>query len=157
MHATRSIDRPAASGVGLTDQIDHHLAHGRRVRAQALRHAGSRVGQTLGSLRRAIRARLHLWAAERSLRLLSDRSLADIGIPRHAIHEAVRAGPGHVRAGEPAGHAPVVRPIAQRVDLWRERQRRQQRLVRELEAYSDRDLEDLGIFRSDIRRVAKAA
>lgn len=159
MHATRPINGVPEAGTTFTSQIDHHVANARRIRAEAMRQAGQRFGHGLGGLRRAVKARLQFWAAERSLRLLSDRSLADIGIPRHAIRDVLRTG--QRPASEPAfSSAPAFaahRPLAQRIELWRERQNRRQRITRELEAYSDRDLEELGIFRSDIPRLAKQA
>ena len=157
MHATRPINRVTEPGTTISNDIDRHVGNARRIRAEALGRAGRRFGRALRTLCRGLRLRLDRWAAERSLALLSDRSLADIGIPRHAIRQAVRGQPWDVVEHSAPARARRQPPLGQRIELWRERQDRRQRMVRELDAYSDRDLEELGIFRSDIPRLAKMA
>jgi uncharacterized protein YjiS (DUF1127 family) len=91
----------------------------------------------------------------RALMACSDRTLADIGIPREHIHLAARG----VDLGDPvavseAGLWPrLVAPIRH----MHHRRREQLRIYRELAAYSDRDLEEIGLRRSDIPGVARTA
>ena len=92
MHATHHTNR--ASETRLIHDIEHHVARARRMQAQAiadsLRRRTHQAGHAIGAVQRSFRSHVRFWATERRLGQLSDRSLADIGIPRHAIPLAVR-------------------------------------------------------------------
>lgn len=47
--------------------------------------------------------------------------------------------------------------IARNFIAWRLKQRRRRKLVRELSAYNDRDLLELGFHRSDFRAIINGA
>ena len=86
-----------------------------------------------------------------ALMACSDRTLADIGIPREHIHLAARG----VDVRDPI----AVSEAGLRARLWRMRDRRREqlRVYRELMGYSDRDLEEIGLRRSDVAGIARAA
>lgn len=157
MHATQRTTAASETEAVTIDTLERHIRHARQLQAQAmadgLRSVARRVGRTMVPVKQATRARFETWAAEHSLARLSDRSLADIGLPRHAIAHAVRGQEWH---DDPAGAATARRAgsLMSRFAAWRERQARRRQALRELMAYSDRDLEELGIFRSDIPRLA---
>jgi uncharacterized protein YjiS (DUF1127 family) len=95
-------------------------------------------------------------ATERQLNGLSDRVLADIGIAREHI-------PLVARGMDPLQHeAGLGRPgWAAGLLAWLEEARAERRelarIRRELASYDDRDLDDLGIRRSDIPALARSA
>ena len=87
-------------------------------------------------------------ATRSALMACSDRVLADIGIERENIPAVARASGG--RAGS-------------QIFNWRdalarrlERARQRRRVYRELMAYSDSELDELGIGRGDIRGIARS-
>jgi len=109
----------------------------------------------------ALIARVHRWHCERQTRdalmNASDRVLADIGIEREDI-------PLIARGIEPGTHRPREGALARRwytllsrVDDARAARRERRRIERELEAYSDRELDDIGIHRRDISIIARSA
>lgn len=79
----------------------------------------------------------------------SDRVLADIGIEREDIPAIARASTR--RAGSEAFDWRAA--LARRLDGVRQRRR----IYRELMAYSDRELDELGIGRGDIPQIARSA
>jgi uncharacterized protein YjiS (DUF1127 family) len=88
----------------------------------------------------------------------SDRMLADIGIPREDIHLAARG----VDMRDPIGVSQAaLRPrlIASigRMHQRRRERREQLRVYQELMAYSDRELDELGLRRRDIPAIARTA
>ena len=93
-------------------------------------------------------------ATERELNACSDRVLADIGIAREDIPLVARAAepfPHEVGPGRPGWAAGLLARIATLRDGWSERRR----IRRELMSYSESDLDDLGIRRSDIPAIAR--
>ena len=88
-------------------------------------------------------------ATRNALTACSDRVLADIGIEREDIPAIARASAGRFTAG----------PVNWRDRLTQrlEKVRRRRRIYRELMAYSDSELDELGIGRGDVARVARAA
>ena len=140
-------------------QVRQHGARARGMQAEAM--AGSLANAWHG-LSHSVRASAQ-WlleqrrraATRRALMACSDRTLADIGIPREHIHLAARG----VDLGDPiavseAGLWPrLVAPIRR----MHHRRREQLRIYRELTAYSDRDLEEIGVRRSDIPGIARTA
>ena len=90
----------------------------------------------------------------RQLNACSDRVLADIGIAREDIPLVARgAGPLEHDAGlgRPGWAAGLLGQLATMRDTWAERRR----IRRELMSYSESDLDDIGIRRSDIPAIAR--
>ena len=106
---------------------------GRRLLAQQYRRAESR----------------HALAA------CSDRTLADIGIAPEHIHLAARGV--DVRDPIAVGQAGVWPRLIASIGRMPERRREQLRVYRELMAYSDRELEEIGLRRRDIPVVSRTA
>jgi uncharacterized protein YjiS (DUF1127 family) len=112
----------------------------------------------LHALSRGIRASTE-WLLEQRRRALtrsaltacSDRTLADIGIPRAHIHLAARG----VDVRDPIAVSEAA-PWA-RIRRMRDRRREQLRVYRELMGYSDRDLDEIGLRRSDVAGIARTA
>ena len=139
--------------------VREHTGRARQMQAEAV--AASLVGAWQG-LRRGIRASAQ-WLLEqrrraqtrRALTVCSDRTLSDIGIPREHIHLAARG----VDISDPiaVSEAGLWRRLAVSIRRMDERRRAQQRVYRELGAYSDRDLEEIGLRRADIPAIARSA
>ncbi len=91
-----------------------------------------------------IQHRLELAARARTRRVLLDRGdrfLEDVGISRELLEAGVHAWPWRVD-----GSASPAEPV-------REGRRGLRQAIRELNAYSDRELADLGLARADIPRA----
>jgi uncharacterized protein YjiS (DUF1127 family) len=91
-----------------------------------------------------------------ALEACSDRTLADIGIPREHI-ALVAKGVDHrdAEALRQHGWRPRLVQVLQAVGLFLPEHQRQVR--RELEAYTDRELNEIGINRADIPQIARTA
>jgi uncharacterized protein YjiS (DUF1127 family) len=136
-----------------------HAMRARQMQAEVV--AASLAG-AWQALSRGIRASAQ-WLLERrrraqtrrALMACSDRTLADIGIRREHIHLAARGVDlGNAVAVSEAGLWPRLVASARRMH---HRRRKQLRIYRELTAYSDRDLEEIGLRRSDIAGIARTA
>ena len=88
-------------------------------------------------------------ATRGALMACNDRVLADIGIEREDIPAIARASTGGSRAEALNWRDALTGRVG------KARQRR--RIYRELMAYSDSELDELGIGRGDIGRIAHAA
>ena len=105
--------------------------------------------------------RLVLWLRARNTRhqlmRLSDDALEDIGTTRAAIPLFTKqCDPWQCLPGD-AVFVLALGNLIERIEGWRESRRRQLQVRRELTAYSDRELNELGLSRGDIRRVARGA
>ena len=139
--------------------VRQHVAQARKLQAEAV--VASMAGAWRG-LSDGVRASAG-WlleqrrraATHRALRACSERTLADIGIPREHIHLAARG----VDLGDPiaVSEARLWQRLAASIRRTQERRREQLRIYRELGAYSDRDLEEIGLRRSDIPGIARTA
>ena len=150
---------PEVSDAELDLQIRSHVARARKLQAEVM--AATMVSAWRG-LVGSVRASIG-WLVEQRRRMqtrdalmaCSDRTLADIGIPREQIHLAARG----IDLRDPiavseAGLWPhVVASFSRR----QEKRRKQLRIHRELMAYSDRELEEIGVRRTDIPTIARAA
>jgi uncharacterized protein YjiS (DUF1127 family) len=150
-------DRTPDADASLDLLVRQHTARARQLQAEVMAAylAGARRG-----LSHAVRASAG-WLQEQRRRVqtrsalmaCSDRTLADIGIPREQIHLAVR---GLDLADPFAVSEAGLRPrLVASIRRWRDQRREQLRVYRELAAYSDRDLEQLGLRRSDLRPIAR--
>jgi uncharacterized protein YjiS (DUF1127 family) len=140
-------------------QVRQHVARARKLQAEAVAESlagawhrlthGIRISADwlLEQRRRA--------ATRRALIACSDRTLADIGIPREHIHLAARG----VDVGDPLAEsqAGLWPRFAASFRRMHERRRERLRVYRELMAYSDRDLEEIGLRRSDIPTIVRTA
>jgi uncharacterized protein YjiS (DUF1127 family) len=145
--------------VPLDLRVRQHAARARQMQAEAM--AASLAGAWQG-LSRGIRASAQ-WlleqrrraATRRALIACSDRTLADIGIPREHIDLAAKG----VDLGDPVAvsEAGLWPRLAASIGRMHRRRREQLRIYRELTAYSDRDLEEIGVRRSDIAGIARSA
>jgi uncharacterized protein YjiS (DUF1127 family) len=111
---------------------------------------GSLAGDLVAFLRAGIVRPIQGWLmrreAERDLRSLDDRLLEDIGIARSDIAVVVRSMQATDEAVE--GGFDVVRPIR----VWN----RSRLAFKQLAAYDDRMLDDMGMVRGDIDWVTEA-
>ena len=113
--------------------------------------AGGLIARLAGGLVLWLRG-LH---TRHELMRLDDRALADIGAARSGLDEfAKQTDPWRqLPRGSVAVLALAV--MADRVGDWRERRRQEAQTYRELMAYSDAELTDLGISRGDIGAIAR--
>ena len=141
--------------VPLDVRVRQHTMRARQMQAEAvaamLAGAWPGLSRGIGSATRWLLERRRQARTKNALMACSDRTLADIGIPREHIHLAARGvdvrDPGALRE---AG-------LGARIWRMRDRRREQLRVYRELMGYSDRDLEEIGLRRSDIAGIARAA
>jgi uncharacterized protein YjiS (DUF1127 family) len=93
--------------------------------------------------------------ARHALAACSDRILADIGIPREHIHLAARGV--DVRDPIAVSQAALWPRLIASIGRMHQRRRERLRVYRELMAYSDRELEEIGLRRRDIPAIARTA
>jgi uncharacterized protein YjiS (DUF1127 family) len=86
---------------------------------------------------------------------LNDRALADIGTTRHEIRAFAKENDPWRQLPGDAVSILALGALIERLEGWRDRRRRQAQLYRELMAYSDQELTDLGISRRDIPAIAR--
>ena len=93
--------------------------------------------------------------SRRALAACSDRVLADIGIPREHIHLAARG----VDTRDPiaVSQAAFWPRLTGSIGRLRQGRREQLRVYRELMAYNDRELDEIGLRRRDIPVIARTA
>jgi uncharacterized protein YjiS (DUF1127 family) len=145
--------------VPLDFRVRQYAARARQMLAEAMAESLANAWQTLS---RGVRTTAQ-WlleqrrqaATRRALAACSDRTLADIGIPREHIHLAARG----VDLGDPVAvsEAGLGPRLVASIRRMHERRRKQLRVYRELMGYSDRDLEEIGLRRSDIPGIARTA
>jgi uncharacterized protein YjiS (DUF1127 family) len=129
-------------------KLERHLANARVIVAAA--------GRGIALSLRVLGARFARWRRQRhtydALMRCSDRVLADIGIEREDIPLIAKG----IDPREYHGRAPRGwwREVGKRLDAASRARREWRRLYRELMAYNDRELDDLGIRRSDISAIA---
>jgi uncharacterized protein YjiS (DUF1127 family) len=118
-----------------------------------MNHERTHLDRGVGRLVRSAAATIGRWyrqAATRSaLMACSDRVLADIGIEREDIPAIAKASIGGSRS-----------ETVNWRDAWTrhfESGRQRRRIYRELMAYSDSELDELGIGRGDIPAIARSA
>lgn len=117
-----------------------------------------------GSLARTgakLAGRLVLWLRARNTRnqlmRLSDRALEDMGTTRASVPLFAKQSDPLQRLPGDAAFVLALSNLIERIEGWRKRLRRQLQVRRELTACSDRELNELGLSRRDIRRIARMA
>jgi uncharacterized protein YjiS (DUF1127 family) len=102
---------------------------------------------------------LVLWArglhTRHELMRLSDRALADIGTTPGEVAAFARQSDPWRQLPRDAVFVLALDALLERVEGWRDRRRQAAQVYRELMAYSDSELTELGIRRRDIRAIAR--
>jgi uncharacterized protein YjiS (DUF1127 family) len=140
-------------------QMRRHAARARKLRAEAM---AAGLAGTWRGLSHGIRASAHWLVRQyrraetrRALMACSDRTLTDIGIPREHIRLAARG----VDLSDPiaVSEAALWPRLVASIGRMHRRRREQLRVYRELMAYSDHELEEIGLRRADIPAIARTA
>jgi uncharacterized protein YjiS (DUF1127 family) len=143
------------------EELRRLMASGRQLQAEAVRDTVASAWRQGARLIRAategIRRRAKRHATRMALESCSDRTLADIGIRRE--HIALVAAGLDPRRHVPTDPSPAGRWQAARAWLGESaaRRKRQTQIYRELMLYSDEELNELGVNRRDVPRIARAA
>ena len=126
----------------------------------ATTHA-SGIASSLARTGAKLAGRLVLWLRARNTRhqlmRLSDRALKDLGTTRAGIPLFAKQSDPWQRLPGDAAFILALGDVIEGIGGWRERRHRQWQVRRELTAYGDRELNDLGLSRRDIRRIARMA
>src|SRR5262245_15087731 len=136
------------------DEINRYRVKARQLRAEANAAMMIAAGRAVMRALRSLRARLALWRERRrtyeALTRLSDCVLADIGIERAQI-------PLIAKGIDPSQHEGRLRLLGRRwasararLEAARAARQERRRIWRELMAYRDRELDELGVRRADI-------
>jgi uncharacterized protein YjiS (DUF1127 family) len=149
----------ANPAVASSADLDGHLARARKLRSEATAAALAGALRRIDRSARALVAGLARWHEQRQTRYAlmrcSDRVLADIGIERaHIPLIAKGLDPAEYQLWEPA----IRRRWAAartRLETLRQARRERRRLYQELDAYDDRELEEIGLRRADIPAIAR--
>lgn len=157
-HPIHTTDLPEAAAP-LDLQVRYHTARGRKLQSQAmgaiLAHLWHGLPRALPALLGAAKRWNQRVATREALIACSDRTLADIGIPREHI-ALVAKGVDHRDPIVMSQHGwrPRLTAVLYRLGVARPEERR---VLRELSTYSDPELDDIGIRRSDIPQIARTA
>ncbi len=118
--------------------------------------AGSSTGRVAARLTGGFVLWLRGLHTRHELTRLNDRALADIGTTRDELSRFARQSDPWRQL--PRDGVPVLAfgALAERVGSWRNRRRQEAQTYRELMAYSDAELTDLGISRRDIGVIARS-
>jgi uncharacterized protein YjiS (DUF1127 family) len=102
-----------------------------------------------------------LWLRSRNtgyeLRRLSDRALEDIGTTRADIARFARERDPWQRLPGDCAFILALGQLIERPEAWQTRRRERAKIYGELMAYSDRDLNELGVQRRDIGAISRGA
>lgn len=139
-------------------ELERHLANARELRARATAQILTAAGRGMALPFRALGARVAGWQQQRATREAlsgcSDRVLADIGIARDDIPLLARGVDPRAESGvTPWWHG--WRELPARIAAARRERRHWRRVRRELMAYDDRELDEIGIRRADIPVIAR--
>ena len=117
------------------------------------------VASAAGRLAARLAGSVVLWLRGRhtgqELMRLSDRALADIGSSRDELSAFAKQTDPWRELPRDQVFVLALGALVERVEGWRERRRRQAQVYRELMAYSDDELTELGIRRRDIGAIAR--
>jgi uncharacterized protein YjiS (DUF1127 family) len=162
MNANNSFDvsgAPVSPDFPSAADIDHHVEQTGWSRAGATADSLASAFRPILRGARALGARLVEWERRRATREAlmgcSDRVLADIGIEREDIPLIARGLDPHDCDLAAIGWRGRWAWMRERLDATRQAARQQRQLYRELMAYRDHELDDLGIRRTDIPTIAR--
>jgi uncharacterized protein YjiS (DUF1127 family) len=140
-------------------ELNWHLQRARRLQAEAtadmLRQAGRGVARGWNALLSPLTQRRRQWQTADALMRCSDRVLADVGIAREDIPLVARGIDPHTYEPTSARLWRWWHTMRMRLDAAREARRERRRVYRELMAYNDRELEEIGVRRSDVGRLVR--
>jgi uncharacterized protein YjiS (DUF1127 family) len=158
-HRFEFLDTRLAPTFQSPSELGHVIARARQQRAEA---TAAMIGAAFRGMARALRpplAQVVRWEQRRATRAAlmrcSDRVLADIGIQREDIPLVAQGiDPAEYRLRDPALRRWWTAGRV-RLDAALESRRERRRLYRELDAYNDRELEEIGLRRADIPVIAR--
>jgi uncharacterized protein YjiS (DUF1127 family) len=135
------------------------IANALQLRAEANAALLTDAGRAAMLALRRLRARLARWQERRqtydALMRCSDRVLADIGIEREQIPLITKGiDPSRYESAADAAWRRWA-TVRARLAAAREARREQRRVYRELMAYQDQELDDLGVRRADVAAIAR--
>jgi uncharacterized protein YjiS (DUF1127 family) len=140
-------------------ELNRHVERARRLQAEAtadmLRQAGRGVARAWQAARLGLAQRRQQWQTADALMRCSDRVLADVGIAREHIPLVARGIDPHTYEPMSAGLWRRWHAVRVRLDAAREARRERRQVYRELMAYNDRELEEIGVRRSDVAGIAR--
>lgn len=140
-------------------ELRHVIGRARQQRAEA---TAAMIGAAFRGMAHALRSllaqlvrRQRRRATRDALMRCSDRVLADIGIAREDVPLIAKGiDPAAYQLRDPALRRWWAGARA-RLDAAREARRERRRVYRELDAYNERELEEIGVRRADIPAIAR--
>jgi uncharacterized protein YjiS (DUF1127 family) len=137
----------------------HFAARARQQRADAAATMFAPAFRNTTGALRSLQTRAARWKQRRATRdalmRCSDRVLADIGIAREHIPLVAKGiDPAQHQAGDSTFERWWAAARARLAAAW-EASREQRRVYRELDAYTDRELDEIGVRRADIPVIAR--
>jgi len=140
-------------------ELGHFAARARQQRADALAAMIASIFRGVTGALRPVLAHAARWQRQRATRhalmRCSDRVLADIGIEREHIPLVAKGiDPAEHQLGDSTFRRWWTTARA-RLAAALEARRERRRIYRELDAYTDRELEEIGLRRADIPVVAR--
>jgi uncharacterized protein YjiS (DUF1127 family) len=162
MDRKRTFDNPGTEPVPVFPsyaEINRHVARAQALRAEATAQMLIEAGRGVARAMHPVRARLARWQERRrtydALMHCSDRVLADIGIEREDI-------PLIAKGLDPRRHESPIEALRRwwataraRLDAARAARHERWRVHSELMSYRDHELDELGVRRPDIARIAR--
>jgi uncharacterized protein YjiS (DUF1127 family) len=123
-------------------------------------NANPAIANPAGRVAAKLAGGLVLWLRARytrhELMRLNDRALADIGTTDHELSAFAKQSDPWRQLPRDAVAVLALGALIERLESWRNRRRREAQTYRELMAYSDAELTDLGINRRDIGAIARS-
>jgi uncharacterized protein YjiS (DUF1127 family) len=158
-HRFEQADRGLAPTLLSPTELGHFAARARQQRADAAAAMIASVFRGVTGALRPVLAHAARWQRQRATRhaliRCSDRVLADIGIAREQIPLAAKGiDPAADELTNSAFRRWLTAARARLAAAWQARQERR-RIYRELDAYTDRELDEIGLRRADIPVIAR--
>ena len=158
-HTVSCFDTRSSPVFQKPSELGHVIARARQQRAETTAAMIGSAGRGMARALRLLPAQVVGWQQRRATRdalmRCSDRVLADIGIAREDI-------PLVARGIDPAGYQlrdPALRrwwaAVRARLDAIRAARGERRRIYRELDAYDDGELAEIGLRRADIPVIAR--
>jgi uncharacterized protein YjiS (DUF1127 family) len=159
VHGFEQADRGLAPALHSPSESGHFAGRARQQRADA---AAAMIVSAFRGMTGALRpvvAHVTRWKQRRATRdalmRCSDRVLADIGIEREHIPLVAKGiDPTERQLRDSTFRRWWTAARARLAASWQER-REQRRIYRELDAYTDRELDEIGVRRSDLPVIAR--
>jgi uncharacterized protein YjiS (DUF1127 family) len=158
-HRFESLDTPLSPAFQSASELGRVIARARQQRAEATAAMIRSAIHGIAGALRPLLGEVVRWERRRATRdalmRCSDRVLSDIGIAREDIPLVARGiDPAEYQLRDPALRRWWAAARA-RLDAARAARRERQRIYRELDAYNDGELEEIGIRRVDIPAIAR--